>query len=124
GSGLLVTADQDGRAPVFAIDLATDTVTQVTLDDYAYSDLQVAPDASVVYAMRASYLAPAHPVRIHLVADEHPPRGTVTVLRAPAPPPTLPGMLDEVRTTTDDGVEVRGWLAVPDSATAESPAPL
>ncbi|NCT91041.1 S9 family peptidase [Cellulomonas sp. APG4] len=124
GSGLLVTADQDGRAPVFAIDLATDTVTQVTHDDYAYSDLQVAPDASVVYAMRASYLAPAHPVRIHLVADEHRPRGTVTVLRAPAPPPTLPGMLDEVRTTTEDGVEVRGWLAVPDSATAESPAPL
>ena len=134
GSGLLVTADQDGRGPVFAIDLATDTVEQLTEDDYTYSDLQVAPDASVVYAMRASYLAPAHPVRIHLVGEEHRPRGTVTVLRAPAPPPTLPGTLTEVRTLVgpdgapvpegSEGTEVRGWLALPDAADAEHPAPL
>ena len=109
------------------IDLATDTVTQLTNDDYCYSDLQVAPDASVVYALRASYLAPAHPVRIHLVADENRPRGTVTVLRAPAPPPTLPGRLTEVRTTVgdgDDAHEVRGWLALPDDAPTRAPAPL
>lgn len=127
GSGLLATADQDGRAPVFAIDLATNTVTQLTEDDYAYSDLQVAPDASVVYAMRASYLAPAHPVRIHLVEEENRTRGTVTVLRAPAPPPTLPGTLTEVRTTVgegDEATEVRGWLALPDSSGPASPAPL
>nr|WP_232229650.1 alpha/beta fold hydrolase [Cellulomonas bogoriensis] len=128
GSGLLVTADEDGRAPVFALDLETDTITRLTQDDYSYSDLQVAPDASVVYAMRASYLAPPHPVRIHLVADEHRPRGTVTVLRAPAPPPTLPGTLTEVRTTVpQDGgepVEVRGWLAMPDASGPENPAPL
>lgn len=130
GAGLLVTADQDGRAPVFHVDLADDpegTVTQLTHDDYCYSDLQVAPDASVVYAMRASYLAPAHPVRIQLIPDENRPRGTVTVLRAPAAPPTLPGWLTEVRTTAgegDDAHEVRGWLAMPDGATAEEPAPL
>nr|WP_246169333.1 alpha/beta fold hydrolase [Actinotalea subterranea] len=127
GSALLVTADQDGRAPVFAIDLEADTVEQLTKDDYAYSDLQVAPDASVVYALRASYLAPAHPVRIHLVADENRMPGTVTVLRAPAPPPTLPGTLTEVRTTVgegDEATEVRGWLALPDGSGPESPAPL
>jgi dipeptidyl aminopeptidase/acylaminoacyl peptidase len=130
GSGLLVTADQDGRAPVFHIDLTAapaGTVEQLTHDDYSYSDLQVAPDASVVYAMRASYLAPAHPVRIQLVPAENRPRGTVTVLRAPAAPPTLPGWLTEVRTTAgegDDAHEVRGWLAMPDGATADEPAPL
>jgi len=123
-SGLVVTADQDGRAPVFAIDLAADTVEQLTHDDNAYSDLQVAPDASVVYALRASYLAPAHPVRVQLQAVENRPRGTVTVLRAPAPPPTLPGTLTEVRTTAEDGAEVRGWLALPDGADASDPAPL
>ena len=123
GSGLVVTADQDGRAPIFTVDLATDTVEQLTHDDSAYSDLQVAPDTSVVYALRSSYLAPAHPVRVHLVADEHRERGTVTVLRAPAPPPTLPGTLTEVRTTAEDGSEVRGWLALPDGASAETPAP-
>jgi len=127
-SGLVVTADQDGRAPVFAIDLASDTVEQLTHDDYAYSDLQVAPDASVVYALRASYLAPAHPVRIHLVGDAHRSRGTVTVLRAPAPPPTLPGTLTEVSTSVEDSdgttTTVRGWLALPDGADADDPAPL
>ena len=127
GSGLLVTADQDGRAPVFQIDLASDEVSRLTDDDYAYSDLQIAPDASVVYALRASWLAPPHPVRIHLIPEEHRPRGTVTVLRAPAPPPTLPGTLSEVRTTvrTPNGErEIRGWLTMPDSASAETPAPL
>lgn len=124
GSGLVVTADQDGRGPVFTIDLASDTVDQLTQDDYTYSDLQVAPDASVVFALRASYLAPAHPVRIHLVGDDHRGRGTVTVLRSPAPPPTLPGTLTEVRTPAADGTEVRGWLALPDGSGPESPAPL
>ena len=124
GDGLVVTADQDGRGPVFIVDIARDVVVQLTQDDYSYSDLQVAPDASVVYALRSSYLAPAHPVRIHLRADEHRPVGTVTVLRAPAPPPTLPGTLTEVRTTVDDGTEVRGWLALPDGSGPEAPAPL
>lgn len=124
GSGLIVTADQDGRAPVFAIDLASDAVEQLTFDDSAYSDLQVAPDARFVYALRSSYLAPPHPVRLHLTEDEHGrPRGTVTVLRAPAPPPTLPGTLTEVRTTAEDGRELRGWLALPDGASTETPAP-
>ncbi|HWS57840.1 MAG TPA: prolyl oligopeptidase family serine peptidase, partial [Actinotalea sp.] len=124
GSGLVVTADQDGRAPVFVVDLESDTVTQLTVDDHAYSDLQVAPDASVVYALRASYLAPAHPVRIQLAPEPDRPRGTVTVLRAPAPPPTLPGTLTEVRTTAADGAPVRGWLALPDHCDDEHPAPL
>jgi Tol biopolymer transport system component len=56
GTGLLVTADQDGRAPVFHIDLADaadGTVQPLTHADHCYSDLQVSPDASVVYAMRA-----------------------------------------------------------------------
>ena len=129
GSGLVVTADQDGRAPVFVIDIGRDTVEQLTIDDYAYSDLQVAPDTSVVYALRASWLAPEHPVRITLADSRNRPRGTVTVLRSPAPPPTLPGTLTEVRTAvgkSDDGGghEVRGWLAMPDTASPDRPAPL
>ncbi|HMO11377.1 MAG TPA: prolyl oligopeptidase family serine peptidase [Actinotalea sp.] len=121
GSGLVVTADQDGRGPVFLVDPVTHRVAQLTEDDHTYSDLQVAPDGSVLYALRTSWLAPPHPVRVQLTGDSP---GTVTVLRAPAPPPTLPGFLDEVRTTAPDGTEVRGWLALPDGASAEHPAPL
>src|SRR5690606_5918714 len=74
-----------------------------------------------------SYLAPAHPVRIQLIPEPNRERGTVTVLRAPAGPPTLPGWLTEIRTTVgegDDAHEVRGWLCMPDGASAEAPAPL
>jgi len=124
GSGLVVTADEDGRGPVFLIDLEHDRVTRLTEDDYTYSDLQVAPDASEIYALRTSYLAPAHPVRIQLATTGAQPRGTVVVLRAPAPPPTLPGRLTEVRTTGVDGHPLRAWLALPDGADDEHPAPL
>ncbi len=123
-SGLVVTADEDGRAPVFLIDLVQDRVTRLTEDDHSYSDLQIAPDASEIYALRTSYLAPAHPVRIQLAAGGPGPRGTVTVLRAPAPPPTLPGRLTEVRTTASDGRPLRAWLALPDGADESRPAPL
>ncbi len=123
GDGLVVVADEDGRAPVFVVDLERDEVSRLTHDDYAYTDLQVAPDSSVVYALRASYLAPAHPVRIQLTPEENRLPGTVTVLRAPAPPPTLPGRLTEVRTDVD-GTEVRAWLALPDETSAENPAPM
>ena len=127
GDGLVVVADQDGRAPVFVVDLDRDVVVQLTKDDYAYSDLQVSPDSQMIYALRSSYLAPHHPVRINLVPDENRSAGAVTVLRAPAPPPTLPGTLTEVRTTVgegDDATEVRAWLALPDEASAATPAPL
>jgi len=130
GSGLVVTADQDGRAPVFVIDLEADSFSRLTDDDHAYSDLQVAPDSSIVYALRSSYLAPAHPVRIQLAEQEGRPRGTVTALRAPAPPPTLPGTLTEMRTTVGDATfggpptQVRGWLALPDGCDDDRPAPL
>ena len=121
------TADQDGRAPVFHVDVETGEVEQLTLDDYSYSSVQIAPDASVAYALRASYLAPEHPVRIHLGGDELRPGGSVSVLRAPAPPPTLPGRLTEVRTSPgegDDAHEVRAWLCLPDDASDANPAPL
>lgn len=123
GNGLVVVADEDGRAPVFVVDLERDEVSRLTHDDYAYTDLQVAPDSSVVYALRASYLAPAHPVRIQLAPEENRLPGTVTVLRAPAPPPTLPGRLTEVRTDVG-GTEVRAWLALPDETSADNPAPM
>ncbi|GEL96060.1 S9 family peptidase [Cellulomonas composti] len=124
-SGLLVTADDDGRAPVWRIDLATDggedRVTRVTSDDAAFTDVRVAPDGTTAYALRASYLAPAHPVRIDLT-------GALPVeavaLRSPVPLPELPGRLEEVDTIAADGRRVRAWLALPHGASAAEPAPL
>ena len=121
GSGLLVTADQDGRGPIFVIDIAKGRVRQLTSDDATYTNPMAAPDGAAVYAMRTSYLAPPHPVRVALTGAE---AGSVVPLPAPVPLPKLPGSLVEVRATAVDGVPVRGWLALPDGADADHPAPL
>lgn len=125
GSGLLVTADDDGRSPVFRIDLADaahddgqDAVTHLTRDDFAYSDLRVHPGGEVAFALRSSYAAPPHPVRIDLRT------GATVPLPGPAPLPELPGRLTEVETTVADGRRIRAWLALPDGASAADPAPL
>ena len=72
GSVLIVTADEGGRGPVFAVDPSSGAVTRLTDDDYTYSDVRTAPE-DVIFAMRSSYAQPPHPVRID-------PDGAVTAL--------------------------------------------
>jgi dipeptidyl aminopeptidase/acylaminoacyl peptidase len=112
GSTLIVTADENGRGPVFAVDPSSGAVTRLTNDDYAYTDVRTAP-AGVVYAMRSSYAVPPLPVRID-------PDGAVTELPC-VEPPELPGTLTQVSATADDGEPVRSWLALPHG---DAPAPL
>ena len=106
-SGVLVLADEDGRGPIFRIDLGTDEATRVTSDDATFTDVSVSPDGTTAYALRTSYEAPSHPVRIDLATMQ------VTALTGPVATPELPGTLTEVETTTQDGRRVRGWLARP-----------
>ena len=104
GSVLIVTADEGGRGPVFAVAPSSGAVTRLTDDDYTYSDVRTAPE-DVMFAMRSSYAQPPHPVRID-------PDGTVTELSC-AERPKLPGTLTEVTAAADDGQPVRSWLALP-----------
>jgi dipeptidyl aminopeptidase/acylaminoacyl peptidase len=110
GTSLIVTADDNGRGPIFAVDPSTGAVSRLTDDDYTYSDVRTAP-GGVIFAMRSSYAAPPHPVRID-------PGGVVTELPC-VEPPELPGVLTEVIATTDDGQAVRSWLALPGDEEAE-----
>ncbi|MCR2812473.1 S9 family peptidase [Microbacterium sp. zg.Y1084] len=114
---LIVTADSDGRGPVFRIGLDGGAVTQVTGDDFTYTDVHVDRGTGDLVALRSSWVAPAHPVRI--ARD-----GTVTVLATPAAAPEVPGTITEVETTAADGARVRGWLLLPEGASAEKPASL
>lgn len=136
GSGLLVTADDDGRGPVFLVAFSPDgtaengTAERVTSDDAVFTDVQVAPDGRTAYALRTSYLEPSHPVRIDLgaflgsgAAGSRTPV-PATPLRGPVATPDLPGTLVDVETAASDDVRVRGWLALPHGASAEIPAPL
>jgi dipeptidyl aminopeptidase/acylaminoacyl peptidase len=112
GSALIVTADQEGRGPVFRIEPADGSVAQLTSDDYAYTDVVAAPDG-VLYALRSSYTAPPHPVRID-------PDGAVTELPC-VDLPRLPGNLTEIDAAATDGTRVRSWLVLPGG---DAPAPL
>ena len=138
GSGLVVTADDDGRGPVFLLRFGAGgpgagepvVVERVTADDATFTDVRVAPDGAALYALRTSYAAPSAPVRIDLAAfrasgdaGERVPVAAVA-LRGPVAAPTLPGTLTEVETTAPDGARVRAWLALPAGASASDPAPL
>lgn len=115
---LIVTADNDGRGPVFRIPLTENAdVEQITTDEHAYTHVSVDEATGDLYALRSSWVAPSHPVRIDRA-------GNVVPLPTPAPTPAAPGSITEVETIAEDGARVRGWLLLPDGSSAEHPAPL
>ena len=73
GSALIVAADEGGAAPLFRVDVTTGEVVRLTGDRGAYSDPQVSPDGSQVYALRAAIDAPAAPVRLDASAPDQQP---------------------------------------------------
>ncbi len=114
GAQLIVTADDGGRGPVFAVDPGTAAVRRLTDDDFTYSDVRTAP-GGVIFALRSSYLTPPHPVRID-------PGGSVTVL------PCRPAARAARRTVEESTATAQrrrhqsgpGWCC----PTAQTPAPL
>lgn len=122
GSALLVTADDDGASPVFRISVpasaAEVSVTRVTQDAAAYTDVVVSPGGRTAYALRNSYEFPPEAVRINLETGE------TARLPAPAERPKRAGRLERLAATAGDGTRVPAYLALPDGASAESPAPM
>jgi dipeptidyl aminopeptidase/acylaminoacyl peptidase len=116
GAAIYFAADQRGRAPVFVLDVAAGTVSQLTRDDAAYADVSVSPDGQVLYALRSAIGSPPAPVRIDAST------GDVTPLDAPGGSLTLPGRVTEISAAAPDGTEIRGWLVLPEAA--KEPAPL
>ncbi|PNL17125.1 alpha/beta fold hydrolase [Micrococcus sp. FDAARGOS_333] len=117
-SAVIAVADQDGRAPLFRIDVPSGAVTQVTHQDEAWSDVVVSPDGTTLYGVRSSYLFPPEVARVDLATGE------ATRLQNPSERPAVPGTLEDVETTTEDGTRVRGWLALPAGKAPEGGHPL
>ncbi|HKN51119.1 MAG TPA: prolyl oligopeptidase family serine peptidase [Amycolatopsis sp.] len=115
GAALITDADDHGRAPLFHVDVETGEVTQLTLDDAAYTDFWLSPDGQWAYALRCAIDSPPQPVRIAL-------DGSIETLLGPSEPIEVPGRLEEVVTTAEDGTPIRAWLALPHGA--DAPAPL
>ncbi|GIH28187.1 peptidase S9 [Acrocarpospora phusangensis] len=112
---LYAALDHQGRRPVYRIPLDGGDPVRLTADDAAYAELNPAPDGSL-YALRSAIDAAPAPVRIT-------PDGTVEHLPAPIPALDLPGTLTEVTARAEDGADIRGWLVLPEGASAENPAP-
>jgi dipeptidyl aminopeptidase/acylaminoacyl peptidase len=119
-SAVYITADDQGRKPVFRVDLASGEVRRLTPDNGAYDFVSPAPDGTFLYALRNAVDSPPAPVRIDL-SD---PAARPVALATPGASFELPGRLDEVATTAADGTTIRAWLALPAGASAEAPAPL
>ncbi|WP_246842757.1 S9 family peptidase [Allokutzneria sp. NRRL B-24872] len=119
GAALVVVAADHGRAPVWRVDVTSGEATRLTSDDAAYSDVQISPNGQI-YALRSAVDSPPAPVRIS-VSGVEPLRGPAEVLNAQY---ELPGHLDEISVTAEDGTLVRAWLALPHGASADTPAPL
>jgi dipeptidyl aminopeptidase/acylaminoacyl peptidase len=118
-SALYVTSDHQGRHPIFRIDLETDAVTQVTATGH-YTDLSVSADGAWLYALRDAIDSPPRPVRVDLRAAT--PVEPETLLAPGAV--DIPGRLEELTVTVEDGTSVHAWLALPPGASASTPAPL
>jgi dipeptidyl aminopeptidase/acylaminoacyl peptidase len=112
-------ADELGRTPVFKVDVASGAVNRLT-DDGAYTHLEVAPDGRYLYALRATIEHPPVPVRVDVEAADQ----KACELDAPGRVSGVPGRVDEVHATAPDGALVRGWLVLPEGASAQRPVPL
>ncbi|HET9894686.1 MAG TPA: S9 family peptidase [Streptosporangiaceae bacterium] len=112
------TADDNGRRPIFAVDVAGGEVRRLTTDDAAYDSLCVTPDGQVLYALRNAIAEPATPVRIELAG------GDLVRLQSPAGSLEVPGQVREISTTVADGSTVRAWLVLPDGASAQAKVPM
>lgn len=116
-SALIATADDDGRGPVFRVPVDGGAPARLTADDYTYTHVNVDRGSGDIVALRSSWVEPPHPVRISR-------DGAVSPIATPAESPARPGSITEVETTADDGARVRGWLLLPEGASADAPAPL
>ncbi|MBB5906964.1 prolyl oligopeptidase family serine peptidase [Actinoalloteichus hymeniacidonis] len=123
GTALILAADDNGRAPLWRVDIATGKPTRLTEDDAAYSDIALSPDGAWLYALRSAIGAPPAPIRLAMIegAIPEPLPGPAEALGRIAPPP---GRLTEITATASDGTALRAWLALPGGAGPGAPAPL
>ncbi|GAB3576753.1 S9 family peptidase [Amycolatopsis endophytica] len=122
GSAFVVAADDLGRSPLWLVDATSGDVRRLTADDGAYSDPRVSPDGQQVYALRSAVDHPPAPVRVPLDGSGFVPLpGPAEALGLDA---EIPGRLEEVLTTAEDGTPLRAWLALPKDAGPDAQAPL
>ncbi|WP_375425355.1 S9 family peptidase [uncultured Friedmanniella sp.] len=118
GSVVYVTVDENGQAPVYAVEVADGRRRRRLTDLGAHTSVRLSHDGKALYALRSDYTDPGSVVAIDLGA------GAVTVLPRPVEYPILPGRMENIEVFAADGTRVRGYLLTPTTAARSSPAPL
>ncbi len=122
GGAVLFVADQEGRTPVFRVEVGGESAGRVTrlCAEGAFSDLCPAPDGRGLFALRSDASSPPGAVALDAgAADQRP-----EPLPTPGLPLSTPGRVTEVHTQAADGVALRAWLVLPREASPGAPAPL
>jgi dipeptidyl aminopeptidase/acylaminoacyl peptidase len=119
GSALYFSSDHQGHGPIFRVDLRSDQVTKVTRSGH-YAAVSVSPDGAHLFALRDHIDSPPTPVRIDARGVDVDPDVVIPTPAATA----VPGRLEELTVVVEDGTSVHAWLALPESASADAPAPL
>ena len=122
GRAIVFTADDEGSASIYRVDLEGDTVTRLATGG-AFTDICISPDGTTLYALRSHPDRPPHLVRLALDGADQ------TPLELPSPGTSedrLPrrGVLERITAPADDGVVIGSWLLRPADASPASPAPL
>jgi dipeptidyl aminopeptidase/acylaminoacyl peptidase len=114
-SAVYFTADDEGRCPVFKVDVQTGETERLTTDG-AFMSLSVDPQGRYLYALRTAIDEPPTPVRIDLTD----PAGRAQTLDCPGVLLALPGHVEELETTAEDGQRIRSWLVLPGKSGAST----
>ena len=118
-SAVYFVADEGGRAPAFKVDVASGQVTRLS-GAGAFSNLCPSPDGATLYALRNTVASPPEAVALDTTVADQEPRPIPT----PGLPIEVPGRVEEMTATAEDGTPVHSWLAMPADASEANPAPL
>lgn len=117
------TSDHRGRGIVLRVHCPRGGRTRVETiaggadQDWTYS--AVAPAGEQFVGLRASYTHPSELVRWPLTGAQEP-----APVAGLVPEDTVPGRVEEVTATGEDGTQVRAWLALPHADDDAAPHPL
>jgi len=117
GGTVVVTVDEHGHRPVYAVDVQSGQRRRLT-DSGAHTALTLSWDGATLYALRSDYADPGSVVAVDLAT------GRLDVLPPPVAYPALPGRLSDVEVEVEDGTRVRAHLVTPTAASPDAPAPL
>lgn len=108
GRAVLFCADEHGRRPLFAVDVASGAVRRLAVDG-AYHAPRPAPDGTV-YALRATMSEPHRVVALDAGAG---PTNRPNPLATPGDDVAGPGAAQRLVATAADGAEIGSWLILP-----------